>query len=252
MLGLDGPAAALAPAAGPGVRGVVVPTNNPLAPPSRSGGALSPSKLIEMSDGFASYTAATANVDRDGAGQAEATRELVNLLLSPDGSTLQDILVDESAALGDAAVRQALRQLLIEGPSTIAAPLGLQPPAPLEALLAPSAEDERVLKTASELSQMLGPRVQEQVDAATSTPPEAAQLTEAVSTFVSDAQARDDAAKTLEGAAALSRRIGAMMLRRGADRLTATAGLPDAAREALASGNRALADAIEPSVDATK
>ena len=44
-----------------------------------------------MSEGFASYTAATADVDRDGAGQAEAAKEFANLLLDPEGSTLQDM-----------------------------------------------------------------------------------------------------------------------------------------------------------------
>ena len=83
----------------------MVPTNQ--GAPKPAGSTLSPSKLIEMSEGFASYTAATADVDRDGAGQAEAAKELLNLLLAPEGSTLQDILVEETARLGDTAVRQA-------------------------------------------------------------------------------------------------------------------------------------------------
>ena len=56
---------------------------------------LSPAKLVEMGEQFRAATAATANVDQDGAGQDEATRELAKLLLSPEGSTLQDILVDD-------------------------------------------------------------------------------------------------------------------------------------------------------------
>jgi hypothetical protein len=40
---------------------------------------LSPSKLIEMSEGFASYTAATSDVDRDGKGQAAAAAEFTKL-----------------------------------------------------------------------------------------------------------------------------------------------------------------------------
>merc|ERR1719410_1545862 len=64
-------------------------------------GALSPGKLIEMSKGFAEYTAATATVN-EREGQAAATKEFVKLLLDSDGSTIQDILVDETARLTDA------------------------------------------------------------------------------------------------------------------------------------------------------
>ena len=39
-------------------------------------------------------------------------RELAGLLIAPEGSTLQDILIDESAKLGDAALRQVARQAL--------------------------------------------------------------------------------------------------------------------------------------------
>ena len=85
MLGLGAkPAPATGTDAGTGGQlvGVVVPTRAP-------SGALSPAKLIEMSDNFASSSAAMADVDADGAGQAEAAKELANLLLDPKGSTLQ-------------------------------------------------------------------------------------------------------------------------------------------------------------------
>ena len=91
------------------VDGVVVPTALGKAPQPQSafgalmgdiggggGGAaggksgmLSPAKLIEMSDQFAEATAVQASVDRDGAGAAAAARELTNLVLAPEGSTLQ-------------------------------------------------------------------------------------------------------------------------------------------------------------------
>lgn len=48
----------------------------------QGGGALSPRKLVEMSEGFASYTAATTDVDQDGAGQTAA--EFAKLLLQPN------------------------------------------------------------------------------------------------------------------------------------------------------------------------
>merc|ERR1719149_68417 len=90
--------------------GLVVPVNGPAAVTGGSGGGgLSPAKLVEMASQARSYTAATVDVDADGRGQLEATRELTNILLDPQGSTLQDILVNETAKLGDAAVRRALR-----------------------------------------------------------------------------------------------------------------------------------------------
>ena len=276
MLGLDG--VANPPAADSTLRGVVVPTNGPAALTGGSasgggggGGLLSPAKLVEMSEGFASYTAATASVDRDGAGQAEAAKELANLVLAPEGSTLQDILVDESAKLGDAAIRRALRTALIDAPTGFVLPglgvkpvdvLGLKPPAALAALLAESPEDEKVLSAARELSELLGPRVQEQIEQATTVPPAAATaggegsgsplplpvppaaeaVTGTVSALLTDQSARDDATRTLEGVSALSRRLGAQLLRRAAERATSTPGVP----EALSSAPTALADAIEP------
>jgi hypothetical protein len=230
------------------------------------GGGLSPAKLIEMSDQFAEATAATADVDRDGAGEAAAARELANLVLAKEGSTLQDILVDESVRFGDAAVRRALRELLLDAPTSAVAPLGLAPPAALVELLAPSAEDERVLASAQELTDLLAPRLRSRLDAAASSaapsadggapasplpiPPQA--VADAIDTLVTDAAAREDAARQLDGLQALSRRIGASLLRRAAARADGVASLPDLpfARDALVSAPRAIADAIEPSAAA--
>merc|ERR1719273_2501511 len=130
---------------------------------------LSTSKLLEMSRGFTSYTASTNNVDRDGKGQAAALAEFSNLFLSKEGSTLQDILVDETAKLGDAATRSALRSALVENPAAKAAARALRsaPVAPvarfpemLEALVSATPEDERILADARELSDVvLAPRI---------------------------------------------------------------------------------------------
>ena len=49
--------------------------------------ALSPKKLLEMTDNFASYTAATATVDHDRLGKIAAVKEFAKLLLDKDGST---------------------------------------------------------------------------------------------------------------------------------------------------------------------
>jgi len=193
----------------------------------------------------------------------------VKLLLSREGSTLQDILVDEAAKVGDAAVRQALRQALIETPSAMAARLGLtpqalKPPELLNELLAESAEDAQVLETARELGDLIGPQVRKQLDGSSRTaaaaapdpfapprPPQAVAdasrvVAGAVSALISDPTARDDAVSQLEGAAAISRRLGATLLRRAAGRASKATGLPAAAREVFVDAPAALAAAIEP------
>jgi hypothetical protein len=121
-----------------------------------------------------------------------------------------------------------------------------------------------VLSTARELGDLLGPRVQQQIQQATTAPaaagadaadrqavgpltlppvpPAAEAVRETVSGLLRDQSARDDASRTLEGVSSLSRRLGAQLLRRAAERATATPGVPDV----LASANTALADAIDP------
>lgn len=156
---------------------------------SKPATGLSPGKLIEMSEGFASYTAATADVDMDGKGQAAAITEFTKLFLDPKGSTLQDILVDETAKLGDAATRAALRTVLLESPAAKAAAATLRAPKELleqyqglnnllpgavkealvdrparlpeivESLVSSTAEDEQVLSAAQELRDVVGPRI---------------------------------------------------------------------------------------------
>jgi len=259
MLGLEGSGGIVAPG-----DGVVVPTSPaaygqtaPPAPAAAPGGTLNAAKLFEMSEGFSSYSDSTnaVEVERDGAGQGAAAKEIANLLLSREGSTLQDILVEESTRLGDAAVRGALRRALIDDMPLAGAlaPLGLRPPEALTQLLAPTAEDERVLGAARELGDLLGPRLR---DAAAAPPSAAASgplprpppaVAEALEALRTSAAARDDAARQLDGLAVLSRRIGAGLLRRAADRADDVSILPGTARGALVSAPRSLADAIEPS-----
>lgn len=73
---------------------------------------------------------------------------------------------------------------------------------------------------------------------------------QAVGGILGDERARTDLFEGLEGAALLSRRVGALVLRRAAERASATPGLPDAARDAIVSTNTALAEAIAPEADA--
>lgn len=257
MLGLDSGAAGIV---APG-DGVVVPTAPaaygqpaPPAPAAAPGGALNAAKLLEMSEGFASYSDSTSSVEADASGQGAAAKEIADLLLSREGSTLQDILVEESARLGDAAVRSALRRALIDDMplAAAAAAAGLSPPAPLAQLLAPTSEDERVLGAARELGDLLGPRVRDaaaappSADAPGPLPRPPPVVAEALEELRTSADARADAARQLEGIAVLSRRIGASLLRRAADRADDVPALPGAARGPLISGPRRLADAIEP------
>jgi predicted unusual protein kinase regulating ubiquinone biosynthesis (AarF/ABC1/UbiB family) len=253
---------------------------------SRQAGTLSPGKLIEMSEGFASYTAATTDVDRDGAGQNAAAAEFVKLFLDPKGSTLQDILVDETARLGDAATRAALRAALIESPAAQAAARALRTPkdlldqspmsnllpGPLKealvdrpaalpeilaALVALTNEDERILASARELRDALGPRIafadndmrnaaaRQLNDGAAIIPSTPNVNFEAVSSFLTSADSRKVVTEQLPGAAALGRRVGASLLRRAAYRANKSTVLPDGIRKTLIDVNTGLADAID-------
>ncbi|KAH8078816.1 hypothetical protein JL720_9566 [Aureococcus anophagefferens] len=82
-------------------------------------------KFSEMVDGFSSYTSATsgAGVEKrpevpgltlvsSEAAEADAQRELANVLLAEDGNLVQDVLIAESAKLLDAAARSALTSAL--------------------------------------------------------------------------------------------------------------------------------------------
>lgn len=229
-------------------------------------GTLSPSKLIEMSEGFASYTAATADVDRDGAGQAAAVAEFTKLLLDPKGSTLQDILVDETARLGDAATRTALRAALVDSAAAKAAATALRTPqellknspaaglipGPLKsalvdrpaefpelvaALLHTSIDDERVLNTAQDLASAVANRNGR--DGLSN------RNLDELTRLLADEKTRTLVTEQLPGVAALGRRVGAGLLRRAAHRADRSTVLPEATRKALTDANKALADAID-------
>ena len=237
-----------------------------------SGGGLSPGKLIEMSEGFTSYTAATAAVD-GGAGQAAAASEFAKLFLAPEGSTLQEILVDETAKLGDAATRQALQGVLVGNPAaraTAAAfrflpgPLGNAPDA-IEELVSLGEEDERILATARELSDAIGPRLADMADptsgdgrgllsgyladGASGVP---SNPLPAVRSFLADEEGRKAVTDQLPGVANLGRRVGAGLLRRAAFRAERAPGIPEEARKALVDANTRLAEAIEPAEEVEK
>ena len=107
-----------------------------------SGPILSPVKLLEMSDGFSSYTEATTNaaaatggpssgVLADQEGKKIASVALAKLLLSPSGNFIQDILVEGVTKTADALVRDRIHKaetslpgrllrILVKTPHTVA------------------------------------------------------------------------------------------------------------------------------------
>ena len=80
-----------------------------------SGGLLSPNKLLELSDGFTSYTAATSAADRDTEGNRLAKEQLQSIVLSPNGSFVQDLLLETSARVTDSMLRLAYSRVSESG-----------------------------------------------------------------------------------------------------------------------------------------
>lgn len=74
-------------------------------------GVLSPSKLIEMSEGFNSYTASTVSIDNTGAGMQQAQEEFIELLLSPKGNLIQDLVIEAAANVTDSLIRESLHRV---------------------------------------------------------------------------------------------------------------------------------------------
>ncbi|KAL3803102.1 hypothetical protein ACHAW5_001966 [Stephanodiscus triporus] len=245
---------------------------------------LSPKKLIEMTDNFASYTAATATVDRDGIGRTAAAKEFAKLLLDKEGSTLQEILVEEAAKLGDAATRSLLRQILVESAlakivsSSLRAPkdaldrsgqlASLLPenikramiyspadlPKLVDDLLFLSLEDERILSTASELQEVLGGRLEnsrlrgalaDNLSDGASIIPSMPDLTPGLRSLVDNAETREFVIEQLSNVPSLGRRFGAGLFRRAAYRAMNSPILPEGTRRQLSDVNNRVADVID-------
>ena len=250
--------------------------------------SLSPAKLVEMTEGFASYTSATGDVDMEGKGQAKAAAEFSKVLLDPKGSTLQDILVDETARFSDAITRRALRAVLIDNAGAKAvssilrgpkARLGANDsffPSPLksllidrpaeipdliESLIASTDEDDNIIETIEELRDVLGPRLVDGVasntfssgkqnsDAANDSSKDT-NLLASLSEILSDNETRNQIIGQAPGVVALSRRMAAGLLRRSAYRTGQAHELPEETRQQLIEVNTVLADAIEPQLSA--
>jgi len=266
----------------PGLAAVGAGANGDAA--ARAGSTLSPKKLIEMTDNFASYTAATATVDRDGVGRTAAAKEFAKLLLDKDGSTLQEILVEEAAKLGDAATRSLLRQVLVESalakivssslraprdaldrseqlasilPENIKRAMVYSPadlPRLVDDLLFLTSEDERILSTASELQELLGGRLEsnrlrgaiaDNLSDGASIIPSIPDFTPGLRSLVDDAEIREFVMEQLSNVPSLGRRFGAGLFRRAAYRAMNSPILPEGTRRQLSDVNNRVADVID-------
>jgi len=225
---------------------------------------LSTAKLYEMSQGFTSYTAATTDVDRD---EGAAWAELSRLVLDPRGSSLQDLLVDETAKVGDALARSAFRSALLSDN------VPLKPAWWQEFVegLAGEDEDERALEAARIVADNVWNGVVSSTDDALSSFPDDVRnvLVNGLADgalgvvppppLVSDEEEKksdnDVPAQLLlrtvlsssdqwPGVANLGRRIGAGLFRRAAWRTERTTVLPDATRRILVEANTRLANVI--------
>ena len=251
---------------------------------TKASSALSPKKLLEMTDNFSSYTAATASVDRDGAGRTEAAKEFTRLLLDKEGSTLQEILVEEAAKLGDAATRSMLRQLLVDSAFAKAVSSSLRAPKDvldrsdqlaaflpenikralihnpadlpqlIDDLLSLTNEDERLLTTASELQEVLGGRFEnsqlrgslvDNLSDGASIVPSIPDFTPALRGLFDDAETREFVLEQLSNVPSLGRKFGAGLFRRAAYRAMNSPILPEEARKQLSDVNNRVADVID-------
>lgn len=69
----------------------------------------SPAKLLEMSDGFSSYTSATGSAD-DQRGSELARKALIDFLVSEKGNFVQDTILEETTKLIDATFRDTFQK----------------------------------------------------------------------------------------------------------------------------------------------
>ena len=131
-------------------------------------GMLSPDKLIEMSEGFGTFTSFTSGansaasdtptilaMDTDDSGM----EAFVDLLLSEQGSGIQELLVEESARLTDASIRNSI-EAVEKSPLGVAMKTAMKTPVqlaslapgPLKPFIAPATAPYRIAKGLKRLS----------------------------------------------------------------------------------------------------
>jgi hypothetical protein len=244
-----------------------------------NGGIFSPEKLLEMTEGFASYTAATADADRDGAGSEQAQKALTDLILAPEGNYVQDLLLEEAAKVVDAAVREGVhRARASRGGQLVTAALKAQRdiaravvPRPLRPLVMgatlpyellhaagklaeKSPEDEASLRTAEAVWKVVQPRISSSNGGTGSSSDSNSggsgrslpQVGSSARQFVS--QLSNPAVRQqLPALSTLSRRFGATLLNRAAQRLTASTSQSDDNVSLTGRKRRTADDAQTPS-----
>jgi hypothetical protein len=132
-----------------------------------------------------------------------------------------------------------LKSLLIDQPAAI--------PDLVESLLAPTNEDEKIMRTVEELILVINQSLSTS-ESSSSIPANASP--QSVASTLQDLLANEETRATLveqlPGVVALSRRLSAGLLRRAAYRTDISHQLPEEARRRIKEVNTVLADAVEP------
>jgi len=197
--------------------------------------------------------------------------------LDEKGSTLQDILIEETSKFVDAAARSTLKATLVDSAPAKAAktvletqrqiiessPLANLLPKQLKDVVDGSTQiphyieslfesthdpqDETILRTATELRNALESRLTTNDDEERiSVPTESSEtIRETIRSLLANEETRGILFEQVPGIAALSRRLGAGLLRRAAYRTDQTHVIPDDARQLIIRANRRLADVID-------
>lgn len=143
--------------------------------------------------------------------------------------------MDQSEVL-NGLLPKPLKHALVERPADL--------PHKIDQLLSQNTEDERVLSSAKELQNAIRARVtaNNNGEDVINVP----DVTPALRTLASDAEARQLVGEQVVGAAALGRRLGAGLFRRAAYRAQKSPVLSERSRKRIVKANNALADAIDP------
>jgi len=74
---------------------------------SSSGSTINAEKFIEMSQNFESFESFSLSTDNENEGRSKAADALNNILLSPEGNYVQDLLLEEAAKVTDSLIRES-------------------------------------------------------------------------------------------------------------------------------------------------
>jgi len=137
-------------------------------------------RLADLADGFTSYTTTSKRnnkVEKDGFQLAESTVTLVkdsaDVLLSPDGNVMQNLLLEESALAASATFKDRVRENLVDGPQRLrdSLPFGsILPKLPFEQEIEPFVRKSESELKAQDLADKLLSRFSTSSSETTSTP----------------------------------------------------------------------------------